>query len=278
MRTMLPSFRVRWHFASLALLAACGGGEPPAHTMAILDGALWMQQSAEYWAVATQTYAVAKERLDQALEDRSWTAALEQGSGYEQLPPAVVLDVDETVLQSTSYTAERIAAGDGYTLETWRDWYHTGGGKPVPGSLDFCRYAISRGVAVYFVTNNRDTLHTLVSAALRDHGYPVRDDNGNVITRSDVRDKGPRRRALAAEHRILLIFGDDGNDFATDLGNGAGADRAAAAERYGQRWGQSWFLLPNPMYGSWMNSLFEGLDAETPTERWRAKLKRLQTH
>ena len=277
MRRLLRSYGVRRHIIVLGLLAGCGGGDPPGHATAGLDGALWMQQSPEYWATAIQTYAVAADRLDEALADPTWTAALEQGPGYEGLPAAVVLDVDETVLSSTSYAAERLAAGEGYTLATWRDWYRRGGGDPVPGSLAFCQYALGRGVAVYFITNNRDTLNALVSAALRHHSYPVRDDNSNVITRSDVRDKSTRRGIVAATHRILLIFGDDGNDFASDLGNGTVAGRAAAAERYSPRWGRLWFMLPNPLYGSWMNSLFEGLEAETPSERYRAKLERLQS-
>ena len=269
--------QVVWFLPVLVFLAACGGGEVPVDGTSGLDGTLWMQQSAEYRAAAMQTYAAAGERLDQALADPSWTAALEQAPGFELLPPAVILDVDETVLESTTYTAQRLAAGEGYTFDSWRSWVEAGGGRPVPGSLAFCTYALSRDVAVIFVTNNRETLKLAVTAALRRHGYPVEDDGSNVVTRSDVRDKGPRRRAVAATHRILLMVGDDGNDFASDLGGGTVAERAAVVERYEANWGRTWFMLPNPMYGTWENALFEGLAAETAQERLAAKRNLLET-
>ena len=257
----------------LALVSGCGRQQTPAYTQ--LDGTLWMQQSAEYWAITTQTYAAALQRLDEALADPQWSAALEQTGDYAQLPPAIILDVDDTVLESTTYTSRRLLAGDGYAFETWKEYIIEHGSRPVPGALEFIDYAASRGVSIFYVTNNRDDLTAAVGATLRDKGFPVEADNSNVLTRTDVRDKAPRRKLVTVGHRVLLLFGDDGNDFATDLGNGTRAERAAAARMHADRWGRSWFVLPNPMYGSWQSALYSGDAPEGTDETVKAKLNSL---
>ena len=257
----------------LALLPGCGGRQAPAYTQ--LDGTLWMQQSAEYWAIATQTYAAARQRLDEALADPQWSAALEQTGDYGQLPPAIILDVDDTVLESTTYTAQRLQAGDTYTYETWKTYMLEHGSRPVPGALEFIRYAASKGVLIFYVTNNRQELTQAVGASLRAHGFPVAEGDDNVLTRTDARDKAPRRKMVTDGHRVLLLLGDDGNDFATDLGYGTRAERADAARKYADRWGRSWFVLPNPMYGSWVSALYSGDAPEGNDATVRAKLNSL---
>ena len=92
----------------LGLVCACSAPREVTHSSSALDAALWVQQSAEYQAIAVQTYQLARQRLAEALSDPAWTAALEQTGNYQQLPPAVILDVDETVLGSSTYSARLI--------------------------------------------------------------------------------------------------------------------------------------------------------------------------
>jgi acid phosphatase len=67
-----------------------------------LNAVLWVQTSVEYRANSLQAYALAGRLLDDALADPRWTAALEQtGGDYRDLPPAVIVDVDETVLDNS---------------------------------------------------------------------------------------------------------------------------------------------------------------------------------
>ncbi|MCH8327726.1 MAG: acid phosphatase [Candidatus Marinimicrobia bacterium] len=268
--------RFKGILSTLGLLVAfqgCGGQQSPAYTQ--LDGTLWMQQSAEYWSITTQTYRAARQQLDRALGDRKWTAALEQSGDYGQLPPAVILDVDDTVLESTTYTAQRLLAGDNYTYDTWKVYIEEHGSRPIPGALEFCLYAASKGVSIFYVTNNREELTRPIAAALRSHGFPVADDDSNVLTRTAERDKSARRELVAAGHRVLLLLGDDGNDFAPDLGNGTRDERAAAARKHADRWGRSWFVLPNPMYGSWQSALYSDAAPEGMQETVEAKLNSL---
>ena len=82
----------------------------PAWSASVLDATLWVQTSAEYAALSRQTWAAAGRMMEAALADTSWTAALEQQAGYGALPPAVIVDVDETVLDNAPYAARLIQA------------------------------------------------------------------------------------------------------------------------------------------------------------------------
>ena len=71
------------------------------------------------------------------------------------------------------------------------------------------------------------------------------------LPRTDASDKTARREAVAAGHRLLLLIGDSGGDFHASLAGEVESSRAAVEERFADRWGESWIVLPNPMYGSW---------------------------
>src|SRR5829696_3327072 len=77
----------------------------PARPHENLNAVAWMQASVEYEASAMQAYRAAARQLDAALADPSWTAAIEQTADASKLPPAVVLDVDETVLDNSPFQA-----------------------------------------------------------------------------------------------------------------------------------------------------------------------------
>src|SRR5690242_17563189 len=82
-----------------------------------LNSTLWQQTSAEYRALATQAYSVARRALDAGLADPKWTAALEQEGEYGKLPPAIILDIDETVLDTSTHQARLIREDGVYTDE-----------------------------------------------------------------------------------------------------------------------------------------------------------------
>ena len=88
----------------------------------LLNSVLWIQTAAERRALTTQIYGQAKRMLDAALEDPEWTAALEQGEGASKLPPAIILDVDETVLDNSAYQAQLILEKTRFETPTWHEW------------------------------------------------------------------------------------------------------------------------------------------------------------
>ena len=219
----------------------------------------WMQNAAEYRMAARQAYRLATLQLDKGLSDQSWTADLVQREtgGYEDKIPAVVLDADETVLDNSAYSARGIVNGQIYNLPTWRAWALEGKAGAIPGALEFIKYARSRGVRVFYVTNRRDDVRQATIDNLRTLGFPA--GNDYVLTRNDDEgrpgDKISRREKIAEDHRIILLIGDNMGDFCAGMdttNQQARNDLAAERERM---LGSRWIILPNPMYGGWDRAL-----------------------
>lgn len=244
-----------------------------------LTAILWAQTSAEYRVLATSTYAQARAALDRALADPTWTAAVEQTGDYAALPPAVIADVDETVLDNTPHGAELVLAGKRFGPATWKPWVERAIAEPVPGADAFARYAAERGVTMFYVTNRDADEEDATRRNLLAQGFPVSEAVDAVLTQGEkpeyVSDKTSRRAEVARTHRVLLVIGDDLNDFVA----GARAlpeERIAVAERHAARWGTSWFLLPNSEYGSWERALVANERGLSLEETRRRKVKRLR--
>ncbi|MEZ5352094.1 MAG: HAD family acid phosphatase [Bryobacteraceae bacterium] len=230
---------------------------------------LWVQTSVEWRAAAIQAYRQAHVQLDRALRDKHWSADIEQTGKYRKLPPAVILDIDETVLDNAPGQARQVIAGGDFSPAQWDQWVREAKAEAIPGALDFCRYAASRNVTVFFVTN-RDRGHEEATRAnLARLGFPLSTREDTVLTRGEVgegSDKGGRRRKVAAAHRVLLLIGDDLGDFLSNV-RGTPEQRAMAAAPYGEYWGTKWILLPNPSYGSWEQALYGDAPAAERMER-----------
>lgn len=276
----------------LAALPGCRSAAPsqPATAAAVaavsapatddrLGGVLWVQTSAEYRALALATFSRARAELDRALADRSWTAALEQTGEIAALPPAVIADVDETLLDNSPYEADRIRAGLRFEEESWRAWVNRARATAIPGAVEFARYAAERGVTVFYVTNRAAVLEAATRANLAALGFPLAAEPDSVLMSGErpewSSDKATRRGDVARSYRILLLLGDDLGDFVS----GARAlpeERVALAERYADRWQRSWILLPNPYYGSWERALTANERGLSDAEILRRKMARLR--
>ena len=91
--------------------------------------------------------------LDRALADKTWTAALEQAGDFGSKPPAVILDIDETVLDNSESEERSIRAGVAYSEALWAEWCNQRKATPIPGALEFTKAAAAKGVTVFYVTN-----------------------------------------------------------------------------------------------------------------------------
>ena len=234
-----------------------------------LDGTLWVQTAIEYDMNCRQAYAMAQLQLDKALADKTWTAALEQTGNFADLPPAVILDVDETVLDNSPFQAHLLMNKEVYEGRgNWDEWQKARSAEAIPGVLDFVRYARSKGVTVFYVTNRQcwdrnnpktpcpqqtDTMENLKAL-----GFPDVTEE-TMMLRGEQADwqseKDTRRAKIAETHRILLLCGDDLGDFLAHVKKKPVAQRSAETKKYQEYWGTRWIVLPNPLYGSWLNVL-----------------------
>ncbi|UCD39125.1 MAG: 5'-nucleotidase, lipoprotein e(P4) family [Fidelibacterota bacterium] len=264
----------RWWGVGLVLLliGACARqpDTPAAHEL--LNATLWIQHSAEYRAIGLQAYHLARTNLDRALADPTWTAALEQTDRYSSLPPAVIIDVDETALDNSPNEARLIRDRATFTYDTWDIWVEEARARPVPGALEFCQYAADKGVTVFYVTNRQDHLREATRRNLEQLGFPLDEHRETILTRGDNSDKGPRRAALAKDYRILLLIGDDARDFSSDFVGASLPERNELPAKYASWWGRKWIVLPNPLYGDWEKVIF-GADGYALDRNKRLKRK-----
>jgi len=251
-----------------ASCASTPGGYSPDRDL----GLLWVKYAAEYEAVSRQVYQAASLALADFIDDQSWSALPGQEDA-EGMQPAIIFDVDETVVSNVDFqlTFER-------PFQNWKldEWSSSGPSSPVPGFTDFARAARDAGVELYFVTNrpcepidgNDDpcpqqgtTLDDIAEAGIQTDADHVM----LAYEREDwTKEKLVRRKLIAKTHRIIMLIGDDLNDFipcvrATPAppctASASSESRRQAVERHAAYLGKGWYVLPNPMHGSWTSQL-----------------------
>lgn len=242
-----------------------------------LNAVLWMQASVEYDAAATQTYRAAIAGLDAALADPAWDALVpsERANPATGLPPAVILDIDETVLDNSPYQARLVRDGTEYASATWADWVAERKATPVPGMVEFAKAASARGITLVYITNRTKQMQADTLANLRAVGLPADDaaflGKGTVVEgckQADSGDKHCRRQLAGRSYRVLMQFGDQLGDFMQVEPNTPAA-RDGLMEAHGAWFGRRWWMLPNPSYGDWQPALF-GNDWGKPADARRA--------
>ena len=241
---------------------------------------LWVQNAAEYDALSHQVYQTALARLALAIEDSYWTASLEQGEDFRTLPPAIIMDVDETVLDNSAFQARMIKQDKSYNTEDWNSWVREAKADPVPGALEFARVADKRNITLFYLTNREASVEAATRKNLLELGFPVDEDKDVILTKNErdewTSDKVNRRHFLAKRYRILMLFGDDLNDFlpAKDI---TADQRMELVAEHEDKWGRKWFILPNPIYGSWEQTLYNFDSSLSDKKIEQIKKARLET-
>ena len=240
---------------------------------------LYAQSSAEYEASNIQTYVNAKSALDRALNDVTWTAAIEQKDNFENKPPAIILDIDETVLNNVPFQARSIIDGQSYPTG-WLDWMLEESSDAVAGVSDFLEYSQSKGVKIFYVTNRIAVAEDATRNNLKKLGLPLDTDRDVLLMKNEngwTSDKVSRRKLVAKDYRILLLIGDQLGDFLpldeTTLELDA---RKELADTYKHMWGSKWFMITNPMYGRWEASIYNNEYPDTEDELMQMRLEALK--
>ena len=240
---------------------------------------LYAQTSAEFSANNIQTYNNAKLALDRALADKFWTAALEQDGSYEDKMPAIILDVDETVLDNSAFQARTIIEGLSYP-NGWVEYVNEENSSLVSGVKDFLLYAKEKGVKVFYVTNRIHILDKATKNNIKALGLPFDDDIDVLLMRDEngwTRDKTSRRTLVAKEHRILLLVGDQLTDFiSAEESYVFHSERKKIADKYSNMWGTKWFVITNPMYGRWEYSIYDNKSPESEEDAEAIRINSLR--
>ncbi len=233
------------------------------------DAVTWLQTSTEYAAVTAGIYTAATAQLREiANMDEDRTRSM-----------AIVMDIDETVLDNSPYQGQLVLDDATYDSDSWDAWVALRAAVEVPGVVNFVRTSQSLGFHVAFITNRpcrarpdnaeacpqaTDTLVNLEdvgvdtsSTTLYLMGDRPSERCRSLLSESEQAtgtwssDKTSRRECVELDHDIIMLFGDQLGDFTeaeSDASGGTGRDNAAD---YAEYWGRTWFMLPNPTYGGW---------------------------
>lgn len=240
---------------------------------------LYAQSSAEYEANNLQTFAGAKLALEKALVNKNWTAAIEQKEDFSEKPPAVILDIDETVLNNIPFQARAIIKGESYP-NGWVEWMLEEASTSVAGVSEFLKYADSKGIKIFYVTNRIAIAEEATRNNLKKLGLPFDTDRDVLLMKNEngwTSDKVSRRELIAQDYRILLLIGDQLGDFISLDEATAGMDsRKEIAAKYEEMWGKKWFIITNPIYGRWEASIYNNEYPDTESELMQMRLKALK--
>ena len=229
---------------------------------------LWTQTSGEIRALAYQAFNLARMILDRDLRLRH----------RNRLRPAIIVDIDETILDNSRYQATLLKNRQNHSNQRFTDWVNRAEATALPGAVEFLRYATSRGVRVFYISNRREVEKEGTAANLKKLGFPeVNDQTLLVRTDSQSSSKEPRRLSVEKKHRIVLLMGDNLNDFSEIFEQSKTVpDRLAAALQNQEKFGVKFIVLPNAMYGDWENAIYDynfGLTEQEKSSKRKSYLK-----
>ncbi len=156
------------------------------------------------------------------------------------------------MIDNSLYQLERARAGKPFDAESWHAWCARREAVPLPGAQAFLARVRALGGKVAIVTNRTVGECPDTEAVFRAHGLVY----DAMLCKPDggPSDKGPRFEAVARGTtpvglpplEVVSFLGDNIQDF-PGLSQAVRKEADEAFAAFGARF----FVLPNPMYGSW---------------------------
>lgn len=242
-----------YFFLALALIGVCAFRfkEVPTEVLPnniAVNGKLFtsvfQQQAAEYKALCFQSYNIARFQIDQSLQKTF------------PKPRAVVTDIDETMLDNSPYAVHQALQGKGFETSSWHEWTSRSQCDTLAGSLSFFKYASTKGVEVYYITNRDENERAATLLNMQHFGFPFA-DNDHLIMKESTSSKEIRRQRVASTHKIVLLLGDNLTDFSAVFDKKSTTERLQATQQLSSEFGNRFIIFPNSNYGDWENALFK---------------------
>ncbi len=213
----------------------------------VIDGktfaTAYQQRSAEYKALCYQAFNIAHTRIEEFNRQRS------------PKPKAIMTDIDETILNNSPYQAHQLLQGKDYDPVSWKEWTAKGEADTLPGALHFLKYAAATGIEIFYVTNRDEDEREGTLKNLKKFGFPNA-DNEHLLLKGNTSSKEPRKATIAETHTIVLLMGDNMNDFSFLFEKKSSDERDKVADSFSADFGNRFIVLPNPVYGDWESSLY----------------------
>lgn len=214
---------------------------------------LYMQKAGEYRALAYQAFNLAHWQLDADFDKKNLKNLLKD---ERKRARAVVVDVDETVLDNSPQQAYMIKNRLPFELKTWYAWGEKREAKAIPGAVDFLKYAAAKGVKVFYVSNRDEVQKQATIDNLKSVGFPDATAE-TVLLRQTESTKEPRRQSILQKYRIVILMGDNLDDLSNVFERKSVADRFNEVDKARADFGKRFIVLPNAMYGTWENAIYD---------------------
>ena len=230
------------------------------------NAVLWFQQSAEMEAAFLQSYQYGKMVVSSKID------TLAQNSKT----PAVVLDLDETVLDNSPYEARLVLAGNNYSSNSWKAWCLEAQAEALPGAADFLKFINEKGIQIFYISNRKDDVFEATLKNLKDLNLPQA-DSSHLLLRTGSSDKSERRAVVEKNHQILLFVGDNLTDYKELFANRQADYGKDSVSKYQKDLLHNFLVLPNPMYGEWESAIYGNDFSITAEQKLIMRLEALDT-
>ncbi|MCC8409679.1 5'-nucleotidase, lipoprotein e(P4) family [Mucilaginibacter sp. UR6-1] len=247
---MIKHYKLITVITFCAILSACSVYRQTVQTRSIANNgkawaSAWQQRAAEYKALCFQAYNSAHFQIDQAIKIPGTK------------PPAIVTDIDETVLDNSPYDAQRALNNLEYDTKTWKEWTAKAIADTVAGAPSFLKYAAAKGITIFYITNRDEDERAATLKNLQRYGLPNADD-AHLLLRTTSSSKESRRQQVLKTHNIILLCGDNLPDFDALYDNKpTEQNRDKATRKLTNQFGTKYIVLPNPSYGDWEGALYK---------------------
>ena len=240
-----------WLVLSIAVSSVAQSAQPAADLDYQVAAVLYMQKAAEYRALAYQAFNTARLMLDVDQKNLKKLPRAER-----KMPRAIIVDIDETVLDNSPSQARGIRMNAPFNTKDWYAWGEMRKAKAVPGAVEFLNYAVSKGVKIFYISNRDEVQKQATIDNLKRVGF-TDVSTENVMPRTAESSKDARRAVVTAKYRVVMLVGDNLDDFTSAFERKTIADRFAETDRAKDLWGRRFIVLPNAMYGTWENAIYE---------------------
>ena len=202
-------------------------------------GVEWMQSSGEYDALSYQAFNTAKQAfLKNKVKGKN----------------AVVVDLDETMINNSAYAAWQVKNNKSYSPESWNQWCEAREATEIPGAVDFANFVVKNGGDMFYVSNRKQKVYDATVDNLKALNFPQVDAK-HILLKEKSSDKASRiNKILKDGYKVVLMVGDNLNDFGSDVYHKTNKERVAYVKTHKNNYGTKWIMLPNPNYGGFQTS------------------------
>jgi 5'-nucleotidase (lipoprotein e(P4) family) len=216
---------------------------------------LFQQTAAEYRALCYQAFNTARWQLEKI-----------PVSQVRKKKMAIITDLDETILDNSYSDAQLVKEGKTYAPDVWKRWTEKAAATAVPGAVDFLQWASKRGFTILYISNRdttelASTLQNLQTLQLPDAKL------SNMLFLTTTSSKEARRQQVMKQYDIVMLMGDNLNDFTAAFEKGSIPARFQATDDARAYWGKKFIVLPNASYGEWESALYEYKRNLTPAQK-----------